>query len=47
MNQYLNENWRSVANEFRPALQKAITGLVRSVANRVFSAFPYNMLLPE
>jgi len=47
MNRFLNENWRTVAGELRPALEDTIGDILQGVANKVFSAYPINKLLPD
>jgi Haemolymph juvenile hormone binding protein (JHBP) len=44
MNQFINENWRMIAAEVRPTLEKVITEVLEDVANKFFSAFPISKL---
>lgn len=47
MNQFLNENWQSVAAEMRPALEDAIARILRGMAERFFEAYTMDQLFPE
>lgn len=47
MNQFINENWRIVAAEVRPTLEKIIGELMIEVADKFFAAFPIsNLFIP-
>lgn len=47
MNQFLNENWQSVAAEMRPALEDAIASILHGMADRFFEAYTMDQLFPE
>lgn len=47
MNRFLNENWRIVAAELRPALEEAIGNELQGIANKLFDAYPIKNLLPD
>lgn len=47
MNRFLNENWRSVAAEIRPALEDTISNILRGIAEKMFNSFTLKQLLPE
>lgn len=47
MNKFLNEHWRLIAGEMRPALEDAIGDLLFQVADKLFSKYPIRVLLPE
>ena len=47
MNEFLNENWRMVAAEVRPNLEKIIGDILQDVADKFFDAFPISKLLNE
>lgn len=40
-NQFLNENWGDILKELKPVLTKAISGIYKTVAEPIFSKFPY------
>lgn len=41
MLQVLNENWRDLLQELRPAITFAFEEIVKSIANRIFNKVPY------
>lgn len=47
MNEFLNENWQSVAAEMRPALEDAIASILHGMADRFFEAYTMDQLFPE
>lgn len=47
MNRFLNENWKSVAAEMRPALEDAIGGILKDITDRVFQSYTIQQLMPE
>lgn len=47
MNNFLNENWRAVAAEIRPALEDTIGSIVQGITGRLFEAYTFEQLLPE
>lgn len=47
MNEFINENWRMVAAEVRPNLEKIIGDILHDVADKFFSAFPISKLFTE
>lgn len=47
MNHFLNENWRSVAAEMRPALEDAIGRILHGMTDRFFEAYTMDQLFPE
>lgn len=47
MNHFLNENWRSVAAEMRPALEDAISRILHGMTDRFFEAYTMDQLFPE
>lgn len=47
MNHFLNENWRSVAAEMRPALEDAIARILHDMTDRFFEAYTLKQLFPE
>lgn len=42
MNQFLNQNWRDILNELKPAITFAVEELLKSIINRIFAKVPYN-----
>ncbi|KAH8382984.1 hypothetical protein KR009_006157 [Drosophila setifemur] len=47
MNQFLNENWKALAEEVRPLMSKALVDILRASVDKLFAAFSYDDLLPE
>lgn len=47
MNRFLNENWREVTAEIRPALAKAIEDILRAITSRLFDFYPLEEILPD
>lgn len=47
MNKFLNENWREVTAEIRPALAKAIEDILRAITSRLFDIYPLEQILPN
>ncbi|BES99100.1 JHBP [Nesidiocoris tenuis] len=46
MNTFLNENWREIFNELKPAISSAFAEACRQLSNRLFSRVPKNQLNP-
>ncbi|KAH8420923.1 hypothetical protein KR222_009836, partial [Zaprionus bogoriensis] len=47
MNDFLNENWKSLADEVRPLMNKALVDILRASIDKLFDAFSYDELLPK
>lgn len=47
MNDFLNENWRSLSDEVRPLMIKALVDILRASVDKLFDAFSYDDLLPS
>lgn len=48
MNRFLNENWRDILNELKPAVTFAIEEILKGIINRIFLKVPYDEIyLPE
>lgn len=47
MNTFLNENWREVTAELRPALSSTIESILRGIAGRLFDTYPLRFILPD
>lgn len=47
MNQFLNENWKALAEEVRPLMTKALVDILRASVDKLFAAFSYDDLLPK
>lgn len=47
MNNFLNENWRSVAAEMRPAMEDAISNILQGITGRLFEMYTLDQILPE
>lgn len=46
MNLFLNDNWKSVANEIKPVLEDKIADLFKKFSNKIYHKYPLNTLLP-
>lgn len=47
MNKFLNDNWKEVTAEMRPALAKSIENILRGIAGRLFELYPLKQILPD
>ncbi|KAH8288823.1 hypothetical protein KR054_010240, partial [Drosophila jambulina] len=47
MNEFLNENWKALAEEVRPLMTKALVDILRASVDKLFSSFSYDELLPK
>lgn len=47
MNHFLNENWREITAEIRPALASSIEHILREIAKRLYEIYPIQQILPE
>lgn len=41
MNLFLNENWKDILKELKPAISYAIEEIIKSIVNRIFNKVPY------
>lgn len=41
MNQFLNQNWRDIFNELKPAITFAVEEILKGIVNRIFSKVSY------
>lgn len=46
MNTFLNDNWRHVAQEFKPILEETIGDLFKKFANKLYHKYPMDEILP-
>ncbi|XP_073985297.1 protein takeout-like [Rhodnius prolixus] len=46
MNEFLNDNWKDVADEMKPVLEKTIGDLFKQFSNRIYHKYPLDELLP-
>ncbi|XP_055850550.1 protein takeout [Episyrphus balteatus] len=46
MNDFLNENWRSVSEEMRPIMEDAMAEVLRQTTEKLFQIYTYDQLLP-
>ncbi|KAF5285654.1 hypothetical protein FQR65_LT13084 [Abscondita terminalis] len=47
MNTFINENWQNVVKEIKPVLEDTIAGVCKKMANKIFSKFSLDKILPE
>lgn len=46
MNLFLNDNWKTVAAEIKPALEETVSSLFKTFSNKIYSKYPLDVLLP-
>ncbi|XP_015109262.1 protein takeout [Diachasma alloeum] len=46
MNLFLNDNWRAVAAEIKPALEDTVGRMFKNFSNKIYSKYPLDQLLP-
>ncbi|XP_063991768.1 protein takeout-like [Diachasmimorpha longicaudata] len=46
MNLFLNDNWRAVAAEIKPALEETVGNMFKKFSNKIYSKYPLDQLLP-
>ncbi|KAK2576588.1 hypothetical protein KPH14_005258 [Odynerus spinipes] len=46
MNLFLNDNWKMVAAEIKPALEETIADLFKTFSNKIYGKYPLDTLLP-
>lgn len=42
MNLFLNQNWRDILTELKPAITFAVEEILKGIINRIFMKVPYN-----
>ncbi|XP_016952629.1 protein takeout [Drosophila biarmipes] len=47
MNEFLNENWKALAEEVRPLMTKALVDILRASVDKLFASFSYDDLVPK
>lgn len=47
MNLFLNDNWKTVAAEIKPALEDSVAELFKDFANRIYVKYPQDVLFPK
>lgn len=47
MNQFLNENWRDILNELKPAITFAVEEILKGIINRIFMKIPYSEIFSQ
>ncbi|CAH1404993.1 unnamed protein product [Nezara viridula] len=47
MNTFLNENWREILKDLRPALSKSLAALTKSILQNMANVVPYDVMFPE
>ncbi|XP_072764809.1 protein takeout [Anoplolepis gracilipes] len=46
MNLFLNDNWKIIAAEIKPALEDTVSDIFKTFSNKIYSKFPLDTLLP-
>ncbi|KAG7200226.1 hypothetical protein KM043_017703 [Ampulex compressa] len=46
MNLFLNDNWKAVTAEIKPALEETVCDLFKKLSNKIYSKYPLDTLLP-
>jgi hypothetical protein len=47
MNTFLNENWKELLRELRPAIGEALGQVVVTILTNIFKLVPYDEAFPE
>lgn len=47
INQFINENWRSITNEIRPVLANSIEHILREITGRIYEKYSIDEILPK
>lgn len=47
MNQFLNENWKDIFQELRPAITFAVEEILKGIINRIFLRIPYTEIFSK
>lgn len=47
MNLFLNENWRDILQELKPAVRETFAQILSGIINSVFDKIPYNELFSD
>lgn len=47
MNKFLNDNWREITAEIRPALGESIEYILRGIAARLYEMYSIDQFLPD
>lgn len=47
MNLFLNDNWKNVVSEIKPALEDTMAAIFKKFANKIFHKYPINVILPQ
>nr|XP_014272309.1 protein takeout-like [Halyomorpha halys] len=47
MNRFLNENWRDILKDLRPALSKSLGALTKSILQSMANVVPFDIMFPK
>lgn len=47
MNKFLNDNWKEILTELKPAVEATFGATFKEVTNRIFLKVPFNQLFSE
>ncbi|XP_059610123.1 uncharacterized protein LOC132257288 [Phlebotomus argentipes] len=47
MNKFMNDNWRIVIGEMRPAIQMAMAKIIKKITGKIFQLYSIDKLLPQ
>lgn len=47
MNQFLNQNWRDILNELKPAITFAVEEILKGIINRIFMKVSYDEIYSQ
>lgn len=47
MNKFINDNWRLIIGEMRPAIQGAMAKIIGKITGKIFELYSIDKLLPE
>ncbi|KAI4485986.1 hypothetical protein M0804_006475 [Polistes exclamans] len=46
MNVFLNNNWKLIMNEIKPALEENVSNIFKNIIDKIFTIYPIDTLLP-
>lgn len=46
LNRFLNDNWKEILDDMKPAISKSFGANIKEVANTVFGKIPFNVIAP-
>ncbi|WP_191113324.1 JHBP domain-containing protein, partial [Acinetobacter pittii] len=47
MNRFLNENWKEILRDLKPALSKTLANLAKTILQNMSNLIPFDVMFPE